>query len=106
MNTLTMLANAQPQQGGVAQMFVPMLIIFALFYFMMIRPQQRKERERRKMIDELRAGARVVFAGGFIGTIVEAKEATFRIEMAPGVIVEVERGSVQGVIPAADSAAK
>ena len=87
-------------------MFVPMLIIFALFYFMMIRPQQRKERERRKMIDELRAGARVVFAGGFIGTIVEARQATFRIEVDRGVTVEVERGAVQGVIPAENAAEK
>ena len=78
-------------------MLVPMLLIFAIFYFMMIRPQQRKEKERRKMIEELRAGAKVVFAGGFIGTIKEAREKTFLIEIAPGVSVEVARASVSGV---------
>ena len=72
--------------------------MFALLYFMMIRPQQRKEKERRKMIEELRAGAHVVFAGGFIGTIVESSEKTFKIEIAPGVEVEVARSSVQDVI--------
>ena len=90
-------AARQPAGGGMG-MFVPMLIIFAIFYFMMIRPQQRKEKERRKMIEELRAGARVVFAGGFIGTIVEAAEKTFKIEIADNVVVEVARSSVQDVI--------
>ncbi len=87
---------AAPQGGGMG-MLVPMLLIFAIFYFMMIRPQQRKEKERRKMIEELRAGARVVFAGGLIGTIREAKEKTFMIEIASGVSVEVARSSVVGV---------
>ena len=86
-----------PQQGGGFGMFVPMLLIFAIFYFMMIRPQQRKEKERRQMIQELRAGAKVVFAGGFIGTIVEAKEKTFKIEIAGDVVVEVARAAVQGL---------
>ena len=91
-------AGAPPaQQGGGFGMFVPMLLIFAIFYFMMIRPQQRKEKERRQMIQELRAGAKVVFAGGFIGTIVEAKEKTFKIEIAGDVVVEVARAAVQGL---------
>ena len=91
------------QQGGGMGMMIPMLLIFAIFYFMMIRPQQRKEKERRKMIQELRAGAKVVFAGGFIGTIVEAKEKTFKIEIAGDVVVEVARAAVQGL--AADETA-
>ena len=89
---------AAPQQQSGFTMLVPMLLIFALFYFMMIKPQQRKEKERRKMIDELRAGARVLFAGGFIGKIVEAKEKTFRIEIAGDVVVEIARAAVQSVI--------
>ena len=104
MNTMILFAQAAQeaakpaaQQGGGMGMLVPMLLIFAIFYFMMIRPQQRKEKERRKMIEELRAGARVVFAGGLIGTIREAKEKTFMIEIAPGVSVEVARSSVVGV---------
>jgi preprotein translocase subunit YajC len=103
MNSLILFAQAAQeaakpaaQQSGMG-MLVPMLLIFAIFYFMMIRPQQRKEKERRKMIEELRAGAKVVFAGGFIGTIKEAKEKTFLIEIASGVTVEVARASVSGV---------
>ena len=74
-----------------------MLILFAIVYFMMIKPQMRKEKERRKMISELRAGARVVFAGGLLGTIVEAKETTFKIEIAGDVVIEVARNAVQGL---------
>jgi preprotein translocase subunit YajC len=99
-------AKPAAQQGGGMGMLVPMLLIFAIFYFMMIRPQQRKEKERRKMIDELRAGAKVVFAGGFIGTIKEAKEKTFCIEIAPGVSVEVARASVSGLAEESAPAAK
>ena len=104
MNTMILFAQAAQEaakpaaaQGGGMGMLVPMLLIFAIFYFMMIRPQQRKEKERRKMIEELRAGARVVFAGGLIGTIREAKEKSFMIEIAPGVSVEVARSSVVGL---------
>ncbi len=99
-------APAAPQQQGGFGMLMPMLLIFALFYFMLIRPQQRKEKERRKMIDELRAGRKVIFAGGLIGTIAEAKDKTFCIEIANGVVVEVARSSVQSVVdetPAAPS---
>ncbi|MBO6167922.1 MAG: preprotein translocase subunit YajC [Kiritimatiellae bacterium] len=78
-------------------MFVPMLLILAIFYFMMIRPQQRKEKERRKMIDELKAGKKVVFAGGIVGTITEATEKMFTIETAPGVTMQILRSAVQGV---------
>ena len=113
MNTMILFAQAAQeaakpaaQQGSGMGMLVPMLLIFAIFYFMMIRPQQRKEKERRKMIEELRAGAKVIFAGGFIGTIVEAKEKTFKIEIAGDVVVEVARAAVQGLAAEEAPAAK
>ncbi|HBO99334.1 MAG TPA: preprotein translocase subunit YajC [Verrucomicrobia bacterium] len=99
-------APAAPQQQSGFGMLVPMLLILAIFYFMMIRPQQRREKERRKMIENLRAGAKVVFAGGFIGTIVEATEKTFRIETAPGNVVEVLRSAVSNIVEADKPAAK
>ena len=92
-------ATAAPQQQSGFGMLIPMLIIFAIFYFMMIRPQQRKEKERRKMISELRAGAKIIFAGGLMGTITEATEKTFKVEIAPGTIIEIDRGAVSGVVP-------
>ena len=97
MNSCFFLANAAAQQGSPwAGLMMPVLLI-AIFYFMFLRPQQRKEKERRKMIDELRAGAKVVFAGGIIGTIQEASEKTFVIETASGATMEVLRSAVQGL---------
>lgn len=88
-----MLANAggSPWAG-----FMMPLLLIAIFYCMFIRPQQRKEKERRKMIDELRAGAKIIFAGGIIGTIVEATEKSFIVETTDG-RMEVLRACVQGV---------
>ena len=94
---------AQPVGGGMGMM-VPMLLILAIFYFMMIRPQQRKEKERRKMIEELRAGAKIIFAGGLMGTIQEATEKTFKVEIAPGTTIEIARSCVSGVVPAEEPA--
>lgn len=108
MNSLSMLCNAAPaatQQSGMG-MFVPLLLILAIFYFMLVRPQQRKEKERRKMIDELRAGAKVVFAGGLMGTIQEATEKTFKVEICPGVTVEIARACVSAVVPEEGGSAK
>lgn len=99
-------APAAPTQQGGFGMLVPMLLILAIFYFMMIRPQQRKEKERRKMIDELRAGAKIVFAGGLMGTIERATEKTFFVEVAPGTVIEIARSCVSGVVAEADAAAK
>ena len=99
-------AGAPAQQPGGMGMLVPMLLILAIFYFMMIRPQQRKEEERRKMIESLRAGAKVVFAGGLMGTIAEATEKTFKIEIAPGTVIEVARASVSGVVESETPASK
>ena len=85
-------------------MMVPMLLILAIFYFMMIRPQQRKEKERRKMIEDLRAGAKIVFAGGLMGTIQEATEKTFKVEIAPGTTIEIARSCVSGVVSSEEPA--
>ncbi|MBL7077188.1 MAG: preprotein translocase subunit YajC [Kiritimatiellae bacterium] len=79
-------------------MMVPMLFIFAIFYFMLIRPQQRKEKERKRMIDELKTGARVMFSGGIIGTVTNVKDAVFVIKIADGVKIEVARGAVSKIL--------
>ena len=92
-------AAAQPAAANpFAGPMIPILLMLAIFYFMMIRPQQRKEKERRKMIEELRAGAKIVFAGGLMGTIESATEKTFKVEIAPGTIIEIARSSVSGVV--------
>ena len=102
MNTLMMMAQgAAPAQGGLAGMggmLLPMVIVFGIFYFMMIRPQQRKEKERMKTIAELRAGQRIMFGGGIIGTVSEVREHTFLVEVASKVSIEIARGAVSRVL--------
>lgn len=93
-----------PGGGNPMGMMVTMGLIFAIFYFMMIRPQQRREKERRRMIDELRAGQRVLFAGGLLGTIVEARTHTFLVEVARNVQLEVARGAVSRVLKDGEAA--
>ena len=97
-------AGAQQQAGF--GMMVPLRLILAIFYFMMLRPQQRKEKERRNMSEELRAGAKIIFAGGIIGEIVEAKEKTFTVQTSAGTEMEILRSCVQGVVTPEEPAAK
>ena len=104
MHTLMMMAQgAAPAQGGLAGMggmLLPMVLVFGIFYFMMIRPQQRKEKERMKTISELRAGQRIMFGGGIIGTVSEVREHTFLVEVAPKLSIEIARGAVSRVLQA------
>ena len=93
-----------PTSSGLGGMLIPMILIFGIFYFMLIRPQQRKEKERRKMISELKSGARVMFSGGIIGVISNVKETTFMIKIADGVKVEVARGAVSRVLEKGEKA--
>jgi len=79
-------------------MMVPMMIILGIMYFMIIRPQQRKEKERRRMIDELKSGTRVLFGGGILGMITNVKDSTFIIKIADNVKVEVARAAVSRVL--------
>jgi len=79
-------------------MLVPMLLIFGIFYFMLIRPQQRREKERKAMIDNIKSGDRILFAGGLLGTVTNIKEATFIVKIADNVKIEIARGAVSRVL--------
>ena len=103
MATLTWLAMAAPQGEGTTSgnpfnMMVPMLFIFAIFYFMLIRPQQRKEKARKQLINDLKTGERVMFSGGIIGTVTNVKDSTFIIKISDGVKIEVARGAVNKIL--------
>ena len=94
-----------PQAGGAGMlgMIGYMLIFFALFYFLMIRPQMRKEKERKKMIAEMRTGDRVLFCGGMLGTVTNIKDQVLVVKIADNVKVEVARGAVLRVLSADES---
>ena len=93
----------QAAPGGSSwSLFVPMLLIFGIFYFMMIRPQQRREKDRQTLIDNLKSGERVLFSGGILGTVVNVKDHTFVIKIADNVKIEVAKGAVTKVLEKGD----
>jgi preprotein translocase subunit YajC len=100
MNTLMMVAQTEGGggMGGMGGMLLPMILIFGIMYVMLIRPNQRKEKERQKTISELRAGERIMFSGGLIGTVTEVRQHTFVVEVAPKVNMEIARGAVGQVL--------
>ena len=89
--------------GGLGQMMIPMLVIFGIFYFMIIRPQQRKEKERKAMIASIKSGARIMFSGGILGTVTNVKEHTIIVKVADSVKMEVARGCVNRVLEKDDT---
>ncbi|MCL6621071.1 MAG: preprotein translocase subunit YajC [Syntrophobacterales bacterium] len=80
-------------------MVVPMILMVAVFYFLLIRPQQRKAKEHRAMLDSLKRGDRVVTAGGLIGEIVAINDQVLTLEIADKVRVEVSKPYVTGYAP-------
>lgn len=93
-------AQAAAGGGGFDVMaFLPLFLIFGVFYFMLIRPQQRKMKQHREMVAALKRGDRVVFAGGLIGTVAKVLSDTeLSIELAEGVRIKAQRISVAEVL--------
>lgn len=73
-------------------------LIFVIFYFMIIRPQQKRTKERQKMLNALEKGDKILTAGGIYGTVVGIEEKTVLVQIADNVKVKVERGSVGSVL--------
>ncbi|MBM3115056.1 preprotein translocase subunit YajC [Jeongeupia naejangsanensis] len=86
-------ADAVPAAAGFMQ-FLPMVVIFVLFYFLLIRPQQKRAKEQRAMLDALQKGDEVVTSGGTLGRIVKVSEQYITLELAEGVEILVQRASV------------
>ena len=74
-----------------------MILVFGVFYLLLIRPQQRKQRELQATIAQLKAGDRVVTTGGIVGKITEVRETSFLIRSAEKTILEIARTAVAGV---------
>jgi preprotein translocase subunit YajC len=79
--------------------FLPMVAIFVVFYFLLIRPQQKKAKETRAMLGALQKGDEVVTAGGVVGRISKLNDQFAAVEIANGVEVNVQRGAIAQVLP-------
>jgi preprotein translocase subunit YajC len=97
--------DAAGLMGGVVQ-FAPLVLIFAVFYFLLIRPQQLRQKEMKAMLGALKRGDKVVTGGGIIGTVTKAQDNDVEVEIAEGVRIKVLRDTIASVInpkPANDS---
>jgi preprotein translocase subunit YajC len=86
-------------QGGAGgfTFLIPMVLVFGVFYLLLIRPQQKKQRELQSTIAQLKAGDRVITTGGIVGKITEVRDTSFLIRSADKTILEIARTAVAGV---------
>lgn len=91
-------APAPGAAGGVSPILFAVLVL-VVFYFLLIRPQQKKDKERRQMIESLTVGAEVVTGGGVLGKVVEVGEQFLTVEIAERVRIKVQRHSIGAVLP-------
>ena len=98
--TLFAMMPADPSGGGPSpvSMLLPLVGMLAIFYFLLIRPQQKRQKEMQKMISALKKGDRVVTASGLFGSIAGLRDDVVVVEIADGVKVEMMRNAVTGVV--------
>ncbi len=90
-------AAAPAGAAGIAS-FLPLILIFVIMYFLMIRPQQKKLKEHRAMVEALKKGDEVITQGGLVGKVTSVRDNELEVEIAPGVKVRVIRATVTGVV--------
>ena len=78
---------------------LPLLLMFVVLYFVMIRPQMKKQKEHKAMIDALAKGDEIITAGGFLGKVCKLGDSFLSIEIANGVEVQMQRSAVVQVLP-------
>ncbi len=91
--------GAAPPQGDPFLSFLPLVVLFVLFYFLLIRPQAKRQKEHKKMLAELAKGDEVVTNGGLAGRVVELHEDFVAMEIARETRVHVQRSAVSAVLP-------
>ncbi|HEX9626743.1 MAG TPA: preprotein translocase subunit YajC [Acidiferrobacterales bacterium] len=91
-------APAGPPGGGLMG-FLPLIIIFVIFYFLLIRPQSKRAKEHRAMIAALNKGDEIVTNGGVLGRVTDVGDSFVTVEIADGVAVKVQRQAVAALMP-------
>jgi preprotein translocase subunit YajC len=98
-----MISNAYAQAAGGGEPgimgFLPIVLMFVLLYFLMIRPQMKRAKDQKQMIEALQKGDEVVTAGGMVGRISAIGEGYVTLEVAPNTEISVQRAAVQTLLP-------
>lgn len=92
-------AQAGTGQGDPLLTFLPLILIFVVFYFLLIRPQQKRQKEHRAMVEAIQAGDEVITAGGVLAKVTAVGEQFVSVEVANGVVFKVQRHTVGSVLP-------
>ena len=93
--------------GGGFTAFIPLLLMFAVFYFLLIRPQQKKQRDLKEMLNSLKTGDQIVTSGGLYGTIIGfGEDNRVKVRIAENVKVDIARSAIQSKIAGAIEAGK
>jgi len=99
-------SGAAPSGGGgifgQINMLIPFIAMFAIFYFLLIRPQQKKQRELRQLLQNLKRGDRVVTSGGIYGTIAKIRNDIVHLEIADQIRIRVNKSSIAEVVAEGD----
>jgi preprotein translocase subunit YajC len=96
-NAYAQAAAAGPESSLMS--FLPIIIMFAVLYFLMIRPQMKRQKEQRTMIDALAKGDEVIAAGGIVGKVTKVGEAYVTLEIANGTEIVVQKATVGTLLP-------
>lgn len=96
-----LISNAYAATGAANDImgFLPMIVIFVLFYFMLIRPQMKQAKEHKAMLETLKAGDEVATTGGIVGKVTKVSESFVSIEIAANTVVNVQKHTVQTLLP-------
>ena len=88
--------------GGGSQLmsFLPIILIFVIFYFLLIRPQQKRSKEHKALLENIKVGEYIITSGGIYGRITGIKENIITVEISDKVRVKVNRGNIAGVVKA------
>ena len=98
MITLAYAQSSAQGELGISQ-FLPLILMFVVLYFLMIRPQTKKAKEHKEMVLKLSKGNEVLITGGIYGTIAEINDKTILLDISNGTTIKVQRTSVQNVFP-------
>ena len=93
----SILLMMQPQEGAEANplmSFLPLLLIIVVFYFFMIRPQMKRQKETRKFRESLQKGDKVVTTGGIYGKVVKIEETAIQLEISKDVVIKVDKNGI------------
>ena len=91
--------GAAAAQGGGIMDFLPLIALVAVFYFLILRPQSKRAKEHKAMIEAVQRGDEVVTAGGEVGSISKVYEQYVGVEIAENIVVTVQKSAIQSVLP-------